>query len=156
MTSRQEKGRQFENNLHRLFLTTTYPVLREQDVRNKYGEPSSAVDHLIICTDYLIAIQDKMISTNACISKINHFIQSTKIIEDIERKKMICIYISPTKITKPSQDSFDHENKQGGKRTFVSLTNSNEDDLINTVKTYFHDVLKIFFYEDDGSCMMSS
>ena len=155
LLTRQEKGKAFENRAQELFERTTFPVLREQTVRNKYGNPSSAIDHLIFCNDFLIAIQDKLISSKPDVSKINHFIQSTKVVEDFEKKNMICIYISPTELTKPSKASFDHENMQGGKRKFISLTNSNENELLQTVQKYFHDELRIFFYEDDGACIMA-
>lgn len=147
----QDKGREFENNVHSLLKQTNKKILREAAVKSTYGKNISAIDHLIISDEFFITIQDKLEKTRPCISKIHHFIKSTEVVSDIAKKECIGIYLSKEELSKPSKDAFVYENNR--KRKFISITGPTENEMIENLYKYLHK-LKIFRYDMDGSCIM--
>lgn len=151
MLSAQERGKEFENRVHFLLETTNNKILRENDIRNKYGKNITGIDHLIILSNFLICIQDKLEKKPVCVKDIHHFIHCTNDIRKIEDKKCIGIFLSKMELSGPSKEAFENEKKEN--RKYVSITGSDEDEILNNLKKILHRS-GIFFYESDGSCIM--
>ena len=88
MLSPQQIGINFETDVHDFLYKTNLELLREKDIRNKYGQHISAIDHLINDDNLCIMIQTKYENTNVSISKMNHFIKCTQDIYNIIKKNL--------------------------------------------------------------------
>jgi hypothetical protein len=161
--SQQDIGREFENEVHnRLFLHIKYTeILREKDVRSKYGIHNTCIDHMFEYNGLIICIQDKWEITPSPISKINHFIQCVTNINSQINKPSIGIYLSRVGITKPSKEAFLEQNRLNGSRLyFTNITFSEEDEeknkyiLIEKLFYLLHHEFNIYSYDDDDSLIM--
>lgn len=148
----QDKGREFEKYIHNNILSNIkYLLLSEKEVRSKYGNSNSAIDHLIEKDELIICIQDKYEQTSSPISKINHFITCVNNINQITNKRCIGIYLSLKAITKPGLEAFDFQNKCGN--NFISIFNDDKKEIFMKLKSLLYEN-KIYMYEYDGSCIM--
>ena len=152
MSSRQQLGYIFEENIHNLILQTIYEVLGEKQIIKKYGKLYYGIDHIINVSEYIICIQDKWRDTKSQLSDINHFIKSTEKISDVENKRCIGIYLSKLPLTKGALDAFEYENIKL-KNKFMSLSNDNMNKLLLEL-SYLLYSNQIYFYECDGSSIM--
>ena len=54
----QEKGRLFEKEIHDLLSKTKYQLFNETNIRKIY-KSITALDHILICNNYMFCFQDK-------------------------------------------------------------------------------------------------
>lgn len=144
----REIGIQFEKNIQSILESTKYEVLNETNVRSKYGNHNSCIDHLIITNNYIIAFQDKWTTKKPGISNINHFIQCVNNISQILNKKCLAIYLSKQCITKVSQISFDLQNEKK-KNYFICISDENFNILYNKLMKFLYSY-EIYYYDDDN------
>lgn len=146
--SPQDLGRKFEDYVH-LFLTRTYKeILREKDIKKRFGNNNSGIDHLIISDNICICIQDKYEETSASISKVNHFILCVQNIQKQINKKCIGIYLSRLKVSGPSENSFIDQNKTNNDIYFVNIYDENNELLMYKLMCVLYEY-NIFIYDDD-------
>lgn len=151
----QDKGRKFEKYIHEEILSNIkYPVLSEKEVRSKYGNCNSAIDHLIELPELIICIQDKYEQTSSPISKINHFITCVKNISELTKKRCIGLYLSLKPITKPGIEAFDMQNKSiYSYSNFISIYNNDEKKIFFELILFLYKN-KIYRYDYDDTCIM--
>lgn len=154
MLSPQQIGINFETDVHHFLSKTKLKVLREKDIRNKYGQHISAIDHLIDDDNLCIMIQTKYENTNVSISKMNHFIKCTQDINNIIKKKCICIYFSKMDLSSHSKIALEEENNKLSNRKYYHITGNNDKEMFSKLSDFFYLYLQIFFYENDNSCIM--
>lgn len=151
----QDKGREFEKYIHGEILSKIdHLLLSEKEVRGKYGNCNSAIDHLIETPELIICIQDKYEQTSSQISKINHFITCVKNIYELTKKKCIGLYLSLKPITKPGLEAFDMQNKYMHTYcNFISIFNDDQRKIFFELILFLYKN-KIYRYDYDGSCIM--
>ncbi len=62
--SAQQNGCDFKNKIHKLLLKTRLQVLREIDIKQKFGQSISGIDHLIEFSNMCLCFQDKYQKTS--------------------------------------------------------------------------------------------
>ena len=164
--SPQQIGIEFENTVH--YTIQTYlkidNLLREKDVKSKYGINNSCIDHMfdIPNTNIIICIQDKWTERKQPIETINHFMKCVQNIQIATNKQVHGIYLTKVPITKNSLAAFECDNKLFSNIYFnniylepekVLLFNSQEL-LIDNLLEYFHDKYNLWTFDLDNSIRM--
>lgn len=150
--TKQKLGFIFEDNIHELISQTTYTILREKEIVNKYSLLAYGIDHIMYLEECIICIQDKWRSSKPSLSDINHFTSAVKYINDNEFKKCVGIYLSKEPLTAGALKAFEYENNKGI-NYFFSIYDDNMDQIVHKIKKIFYEN-KIFLYENDGSAIM--
>jgi len=163
----QEKGRYFEDNLHKRLLQARYcKIMREADIKKYFGKSVSGIDHIIYNeSDYLICIQDKWQSSTISISEFNHF---SKCVEEISKHqeilnnkqlKILAIYASNQPLSANSLEQFNKENERyKNKMSRIKYYTCNDKDeiiILHKLENFLH-TKKIFMYDHNGDCIMRS
>jgi hypothetical protein len=112
----QELGRILENKLH-IELSKYFDecLSGDNDIIKKFGNDVWGIDHYARKDNFIVLIQDKWQKDKPNIKTINHFILSTQRIMDYNKDNIcmyLCLFISKTKLTKASLDSFTSANKK--------------------------------------------
>lgn len=149
----QQATRIFEENIHELLKMSHKTIFRENDIKSEYGINNICIDHLLISDDICFCIQDQYQETSSYISKINHFIICVQNIQLKLKKKCIAIYLSKIRITKPSQDSFDEQNRLNNNIFFINIYDENSDTLEYKIMQILYEN-KIYLYDSEDSCIM--
>jgi hypothetical protein len=142
----------FENNVHKQIKKTKYPVYTEREIINMFGNHITAIDHMITLDNINICIQDKYCKDPIPIDKTNHFMQTVNTVSQIINKPCIGIYLSHSKLTKPSNYAF-MTNNQLNINKFIEINGNSEKELINNLMEYLYSI-QIYMYESDGDCIM--
>jgi hypothetical protein len=142
----------FENNVHKELKKLKYPIYTEREIINMCGNHVTAIDHMIILDNFNICIQDKYCKDSINISQTNHFMQTVNTVSQIVNKPCIGIYLSKSKLTKPSNNAFNNNNEINMNK-FIEINGSTEKELINNLMEYLYSN-QIFMYEPDGDCIM--
>ena len=125
----QELGRLFENQIHQLLQKTKKKILREKEIK-KYSSHISGIDHLIICTNFCIAIQDKYVKSHKpSNTDIHHFKTCVNDLGRIINKNIIGIYLSILEPTYPAKKSIEFSNSIKNNE-FIFIHNENKEKLI--------------------------
>jgi len=164
--SHQQSGIIFENNVNNAIKNhlKVNNLLREKDIKNKYGVNNSGIDHMfdIFNTNISICIQDKWEETKSSISTVNHFIKCVQNIQLITSKQILGIFLSKLPITKNSLEAFNFDNRSLMNIRFInihldekeySLVNSTEI-LIDKLLIYLHLNWQLWTHDFDGSIIM--
>ena len=149
----QEFGREFENEIHQLLQKTKKKILREKEIK-KYSVHISGIDHLIICENFCIAIQDKYVKSHKpSNTDIHHFKRCVNDLGRIIRKKIIGIYLSLLEPTCPAKKSITVLNSLKNNE-FIFINNENKQKLIYQLFQFLYEK-NIYLYEDEDTIMMS-
>jgi hypothetical protein len=137
----QELGRILENKLH-IELSKYFDecLSGDNDIIKKFGNDVWGIDHYARKDNFIVLIQDKWQKDKPNIKTINHFILSTQRIMDYNKDNIcmyLCLFISKTKLTKASLDSFTSANN----KTYYDIYYDINDDtsivnLINKTITF--------------------
>jgi hypothetical protein len=170
--SAQQNGRDFENKIHKLLLKTKLPVLREMDIKHKFGQNISGIDHMIEFSNICLCFQDKHQKTsisNAQVgcefaskiapsvrhlsqtNSVGHFITCVNNVSDILQKKCIGIFISIIDFSNIAIQQIELENNKQ-KNEFNIIYDNNYVYLMKKILFYFYSN-GIWMY-DGEDCMM--
>ena len=152
MTTPQQKGRDFENKIQKLLMKTKLNVFREIDIKQRFGQNISGIDHLIEFDNLCICIQDKFQQTPISNSQSGHFITCVNNIANILQKKCIGIFISNIDLSMVAQQQIMMENSKN-QNEFLILFDNNYVELMKKIYYYFHSN-KIWFYDGDDAMMI--
>jgi hypothetical protein len=147
----QQNGRDFENKIHKLLSKTKLNVLREIDIKQKFGNNISGIDHFIEFTDMCLCFQDKNQKTSISNSQVGHFITCVNNISSILNKKCIGIFISNIDFSSVSKQQIDFENNKQ-KNEFIIIFDLNYVELMRKILFYLYSN-NIWMYDGDD-CMM--
>jgi hypothetical protein len=145
-------GLVFENCVHTQLKKTNYPVYTEREVINTFGNHITAIDHMIVLHNINICIQDKYCKEPINIGQVSHFMQTVNTVSQMVNKPCIGIYLSRSKLTKPSNNAF-ITNNQMSINQFVEINGNIEKELINNLMEYLYSI-QIYMYDNDGDCIM--
>lgn len=124
-----------------------WDIYTEKEIRNLFGSEISGIDHLILCDNNIITIQDKWESSTPTIRDINHFIKCS---DDIFKRK---------EYKKKSYHGLFVSKKPCGKDGLKSLTNAGFSnvytdtsikDLAELVKIKICDMLDLELSDSDS------
>ena len=149
--SAQQNGRDFENKIHKLLLKTKLQVLREIDIKQKFGQNISGIDHFIEFYNFCLCFQDKYQKTSISNAQVGHFITCVNNISDILHKKCIGIFISNIDLSSVSKQQIELENNKQ-KNEFNIIFDNNYVELMRKILYYFYSN-GIWMY-DGEDCMM--
>lgn len=149
--TQQQNGRDFENKIHKLLLKTKLKVLREIDIKQKYGQNITGIDHMIEFNNICLCFQDKYQKTSISNSQVGHFITCVNNISDLLNKKCIGIFISNIDFSSISKQQIEVENNKQ-KNEFNIIFDNNYVQLIKKILNYFYSN-GIWLYDGDD-CMM--
>jgi hypothetical protein len=128
-------------------------ILKEKEVKSKYGVNNSGIDHLISINNYIFCIQCKLENTPSPIGKVNHFLMCiNNIAKEHPEKKCIGIYLSKLPVSGPSEIALSTNDIDS-----INIHNNGSDDinsLIEKLLVFFHYVFRIYSYEYDESIIM--
>ena len=143
---------------------TNNKIYNECDIRRLYGESITGIDVYFEGVDnnnnYIVCMQIKDEKTKPCISNINNFIIC---VEEIYKKnksiKCYGIYVSRCEMPNPGKTRFREENYKNNNIHYLNIYNryseDNQQRLLQKIHVKLHS-LGIFYYEYDGSVIMSS
>jgi len=151
MTSPQKKGIEFENKIHIFLLQSKKQVLREIDVKKRFGQNISAIDHFIEFDNICLCFQDKFQKSAISNAQVGHFITCVNNISDIIQKKCVGIFVSNNDLSQISKQQILIENNKN-KNIYHNFFDYNYDNLITQLLCYFYEN-KLYFY-DGEDCMM--
>jgi len=149
--SAQQNGRDFENKIHKLLSKTKLPVLREIDIKQKFGQNISGIDHMIEISNICLCFQDKHQKTSISNVQVGHFITCVNNISDILQKKCIGIFISNIDFSNIAIQEIEIENIKN-KNEFNIIYDNKYVDLMKKILFYFYSI-GIWMY-DGEDCMM--
>lgn len=161
VTTPQKKGCNFEQKLHDILEQTKCKILREADIKRKYGVNVSGIDHLIYHKKIIICMQDKWQSKTISIGDFNHF---SKCVEEISKHpdsvniiNFIAIYASNQNLSANSREQFDKENERYRNKTskirYYTCYDSDENVIISKLQHFLHKNC-IFLYDAEGDSLM--
>ena len=150
--SAQQNGRDFENKIHKLLTKTNLNVLREIDIKQRFGQNISGIDHLIEFNNICLCFQDKFQKTSISNSHVGHFITCVNNISDILMKKCIGIFISNIDFSSISKQQIDLENSKN-KNEFMIIFDNSYVELMRKIYFYFHSN-GIWFYDGQDAMMI--
>lgn len=147
----QAIGRLFDDKVHetlKSYLRYYDIILREKQVKSKYGVNNSGIDHLVSINDYIFCIQCKWENKVAEISKVNHFLMCiNNISKKHPEKKCIAIYLSKLPVSGPSERALVTNDIDS-----INIDNNGIDDmniLIEKLLVFFHYGFGIYSFQND-------
>lgn len=149
--SAQQFGKNFEDKIHKFLCKTKKQIYREIDIRRRFGQNISAIDHLIELDNLYLCFQDKYQKTSITNAQVGHFITCVNNISDISMKKCIGIFISNNDLSSVSKQQIDFENNKN-KNEYIIIYDDNYGNLIKKMLHYFYSN-KLYFY-DGEDCIM--
>ncbi len=154
--SGQLEGKLFEEKVHSLLSNIrTTELLREKDIRRKYGSHISAIDHMLILDNFCICIQDKWLKTTISNKDYNHFIVCLYDINQIlqlNNKKIIGIYLSKLPLSREALVRYNEENNKQIIKLYC-FDNENQEKLLKDLHLFLHSN-GIFLTDSEDDCMM--
>jgi len=161
MTTPQQKGRDFENKIQKLLMKTKLNVFREIDIKQRFGQNISGIDHLIEFDNLCICIQDKFQQTPISNSQSGHFITCVNNIANILQKKCIGIFISNIDLSMVAQQQIMMENSKNQNEfliLFDNITTLSFNVLFSSFNTLFSscNIFTSFFKAFICFCLKSS
>jgi len=144
-------GIEFEENIGSLLKKTKALVMNEREIRQKYGNHNSAVDHLIEFKNKRFYIQDKWRESKPSISDINHFIQVVNNISQDSNNKCDAIYLSKMPLTKGGIDAFSEQNQKQDKIYFSSISSEDQSNVIHKFSEFIY--RNGIWYYDNEDCI---
>lgn len=128
-------------------------ILREKEVKSKYGVNNSGIDHLISINNYIFCIQCKWENISSPIGKVNHFLMCiNNIAKEHPEKKCIGIYLSKLPVSGPSERALSTNYIYS-----INIDNNGSDDMdciIEKLLIFFHYCFGIYSFEYDESLIM--
>jgi predicted helicase len=149
----QQKGKIFENDIHNFIINTKKLVLREIDIKREFGTNISGIDHLIICDNYCICLQDKLQQTTITNSQVGHFITCVNNLSRKLNKRCIGIFISNNNFSSHAEKQIFDENSANMINKFDIIYDQNFDNLCRKIMLFLYEK-HIWLYEPNGDCMM--
>jgi hypothetical protein len=149
----QERGRQFETNIHNFLLKTNKVVLREKDIKHEHGGNISGIDHFIDCGTYGLCIQDKLQKIKITTSQVGHFICCVNNLSKKIGKKCIGIFITNKPFSPFAEKQILDENNTNHSNNFDIIYDDNFNILCDKIMCYFYKK-HIWFYEPNGDSVM--
>jgi hypothetical protein len=154
MTTPQQLGVNFENDIHKFLSRTNKTVLRENDIKKKFGMHITAIDHLIELDNTCLCFQDKYQKFNISNSQISHFISCVNNLSMAMQKKCIGIYISNNDLSSISKQQVLTENMKNN-NIFINFFDNNIDILYKKLLLYFYEN-NLYMYEGSDCIMIDS
>ena len=152
----QAIGRLFDDKVNEalnLYLRYFDFILKEKEVKSKYGVNNSGIDHLISINNYIFCIQCKWENISSPIGKVNHFLMCiNNIAKEHPEKKCIGIYLSKLPVSGPSERALSTNDIYS-----INIHNNGSDDInsiIEKLLEYFHYDFGVYSYEYDESLIM--
>jgi hypothetical protein len=149
----QQTGRDFENAIHNFLLQTKKMVLREIDVKRRFGYNITGIDHFIEFDNICLCFQNKYQKSTITNAQVGHFITCVNNISDIIHKKCIGIFISNNDLSLVSKQQIEFENNKY-KNHYIIIYDSNYNNLIQKLLGYFYNN-NLYFYNGDDCIMLS-
>jgi hypothetical protein len=150
---RRKLGIRFESTIGSLLQKTKAFVMNETEIRQKYGNHNSAVDHFIEFNNKRYFIQDKWRESKPSMPDINHFIQVVTNISEYSNTKCDAIYLSKMPLTKGGVSAFSEQNKKQDKIYFHSISSEDQSEVIHK----FSEVIyrnEIWYYDHEDCIEM--
>jgi hypothetical protein len=149
----QQKGRIFEDRIHKILISTKLLVYREKEVKSNYANHITGIDHLIMNDDICIAIQDKYVKSKKPSNvDIHHFKTSVNDLYKIIKRKIIGVYLSLMSPTQPALNSFNFENKHGD-NSFLFINDPDEEILVEKFIEFLYEN-KVYLYDEEDVFML--
>ena len=148
----QQLGMKFEDKIHNFLSRTKRNVLREIDVKRRFGQSISGIDHFIEFDNICLCLQDKLLSKTITNSQVGHFITCVNNISAMTMKKCIGIFISNVDFSLVSKQQINLENSKNS-NYFSIIFNSDFNQLKRDIMMYLYNN-NIFMYDDSGDSMM--
>jgi len=143
----------FEETVGNLLKKTKAQIMNEREIRQKYGNHNSAVDHMIDFENERFFIQDKWRDSKPSISDIHHFIQVVNNISQDSKKKCNAIYLSKMPLTKGGINAFSEENLKQNKIYFDSISSEHQESAIHKFSEFIYRK-GIWCYDNEGCIEM--
>lgn len=158
MLSAQQKGRDFENEVHE-FLKRTNPdiLMNEKEIR-QIDCTVTAIDHLLVSNDVYYCFQDKWLNSTISNSDFNHFIKCVeKVSSRLNNNKIYAIYLSNNDFSSIALKQFNEENEKYNKGLsnieFIKINHFYKNTLFSKLHEFLHSK-ELYVYDNQGDCMM--
>jgi hypothetical protein len=142
----------FENLIYFEISQCKYKVLSKKEILNRYGKGINGIGNLIMGPNFIVTIKNKWSEINPSQNEVCNFIESTKLIGQLENKCYLGIYLSKFPISLNSQYTIDHENLSLNNR-FISISSNIHSQITYELQSILYSY-GIYYFESDGSTIM--
>ena len=151
--TKSEEGFEFENLIHDFLLHTRHILLRENDIVKKFGKSFYGIDHMILSHDknLCVVIQDKWIEKPVNIKDLSYFLNTIDLLKKLDSTIFVVgIFISKYGLSNPAIERSINHNMSSH---FYDVANTSILEIKKKLFKVLHSY-EIYFYENDGCCVM--